>query len=74
VSVVDADHLKAVTQSSPELLLLLMKYEQFVFGQVQQTAACNALHSVEQRICKWLVRMHDLAGNELPLTQEFLAR
>jgi hypothetical protein len=37
-------------------------------------AGGNALHSVEQRMCKWLVRMHDLAGDELPLTQEFLAQ
>jgi CRP-like cAMP-binding protein len=73
-TVVDAGHLKAVAHSSPDFLALLMKYEQFVLGQVQQTTACNALHSVEQRMCKWLVRMHDLAGNELPLTQEFLAQ
>ena len=43
-------------------------------GQVQQTAACNALHSVEARTCKWLVRMYDLAGSDLPLTQDFLAQ
>lgn len=73
-SVVTADHVKAVAQSSPEFLSLLMKYEQFFLGQVQQTSACNALHTVEQRMCKWLVRMHDLVGSELPLTQEFLAQ
>jgi hypothetical protein len=42
-SVVDAKHLKTVAQSSPELLSLLIKYEQFFLGQVQQTTACNAL-------------------------------
>src|SRR4051795_11162608 len=73
-TVVDAKHLKAVTQSSPEFLALLIKYDEFFLGQVQQTAACNALHSVEQRMCKWLVRMYDLVGTELPLTQEFLAQ
>jgi CRP-like cAMP-binding protein len=73
-TVVDADHLKDVTQSSPDLLALLMKYEQFFVGQIQQTTACNALHSVEQRMCKWLVRMYDLVGTELPLTQEFLGQ
>jgi CRP-like cAMP-binding protein len=73
-TVVDAEHIKAVAQSSPDFLALLLKYEQFVLGQVQQTTACNALHTVEQRMCKWLVRMHDLVGNELPLTQEFLAQ
>jgi len=73
-SVVDAEHLKAVALSSPDLLALLIKYEQFLLGQVQQTAACNAIHSVEQRTCKWLVRMCDLVGTELPVTQEFLAQ
>ena len=73
-SVVDAEHLKAVALSSPDLLALLIKYEQFLLGQVQQTTACNAIHSVEQRTCKWLVRMCDLVGTELPATQEFLAQ
>jgi CRP-like cAMP-binding protein len=73
-SAIDPDHLKAVTQSSPELLSLLLKYEVFFLGQVQQTTACNALHSIEQRMCKWLVRMYDLVGTELPLTQEFMAQ
>jgi CRP-like cAMP-binding protein len=73
-TVVDAEHLKAVAHSSPDFLALLMKYEQFFLGQVQQTTACNALHRVEARMSKWLIRMHDLVGDELPLTQEFLAQ
>jgi CRP-like cAMP-binding protein len=73
-TVVTAEHVKAVAQSSPDFLALLMKYEQFLLGQVQQTTACNALHNVQQRMCKWLIRMHDLVGDELPLTQEFLAQ
>ncbi|MCK1640863.1 Crp/Fnr family transcriptional regulator [Bradyrhizobium sp. 157] len=73
-SVVDAEHLKAVALSSPDLLALLIKYEQFFLAQVQQTTACNAVHTVEQRTCKWLVRMCDLVGTELPVTQEFLAQ
>jgi CRP-like cAMP-binding protein len=73
-TVVDADHCRAVAQSSPDFLRLLAKHDSFFLGQVQQTTACNALHSVEQRMCKWLVRMHDLAGSELPLTQDFMAQ
>jgi CRP-like cAMP-binding protein len=73
-SVVSAAHLKAVAQSSPDFLSLLIKYEQFFLGQVQQTTACNALHTVEQRMCKWLLRMYDLVGTELPLTQDFLGQ
>ena len=53
---------------------LLVKYEQFFLSQVQQTAACNAVHDVQARTCKWLLRMHDLVGVDLELTQEFLAQ
>jgi CRP-like cAMP-binding protein len=73
-TVVDADHCRAVAQSSPDFLRLLAKHDSFFLGQVQQTAGCNSLHGVEQRMCKWLVRMYDLAGPELPLTQEFMAQ
>jgi CRP-like cAMP-binding protein len=45
-----------------------------LFGQVHQAAACNALHLVEQRLCRWLLRARDGAGSDiLPVTQEFLA-
>ena len=73
-SVIDAEVVKELAGSSPEFRGLLVKYDQFLSAQVQQTAACNALHTVEQRMCTWLVRMHDLVGTDLPLTQEFLAQ
>ena len=73
-AVVNADRFKEVTRASPDLLALVLKYEQFLLGQIQQTTGCNALHSAEQRMCKWVVRMYDLVGPELPLTQEFLAQ
>jgi CRP-like cAMP-binding protein len=39
-----------------------------------QSAACNAVHSVEQRLARWLLMAHDRMGqNEFPLTQEFVA-
>ena len=73
-SVVDAAVVKHLADWSPDFRRLIIKYEQFTLGQVQQTTACNALHSVEERTCTWLVRMYDLAGRDLPLTQEFLAQ
>jgi CRP-like cAMP-binding protein len=74
-SVIAASRLKEVADKSSDLRSLLIKYEQFFLAQVQQTTACNALHSAEQRTCRWLVRMYDLVGEEeLPLTQEFLAQ
>jgi CRP-like cAMP-binding protein len=73
-TVVAADVVRDVADSSPDFRGLLVKYEQFFLAQAQQTSACNALHSVQERMCKWLVRMYDLAGTDLPLTQEFLAQ
>lgn len=74
VSVISSDVLRAAADAIPAFRGLLVKYDQFFLAQVQQTAACNALHTVQARTCKWLLRMHDLAGNDLPLTQEFLAQ
>src|SRR5215204_5311970 len=59
-SVIEASRLQEVANKSPELRALLIEYEQFFLAQIQQTTACNALHSVEQRTCKWLIRMYDL--------------
>ncbi|MET3844046.1 Crp/Fnr family transcriptional regulator [Bradyrhizobium sp. OAE829] len=73
-SVISSDRLREIMDTLPVVRGLLIKYEQFFLAQVQQTAACNAIHTVQARMCKWLVRMHDLAGNDIPLTQEFLAQ
>jgi CRP-like cAMP-binding protein len=73
-SVMDSDRLRHAANSLPNLRALLVKYELFFVAQVQQTAACNAVHDIHSRTCKWLLRMHQLAGDDLPLTQEFLAQ
>jgi CRP-like cAMP-binding protein len=73
-SVISSDHLRKAADELPTFRGLLVKYEQFFLAQVQQTAACNALHTVQARTCKWLLRMQELAGDDLPLTQEFLAQ
>jgi CRP-like cAMP-binding protein len=73
-SVMGADRLRELADELPAFKRLLVSYEQFFLSQVQQTAACNAVHNVQARTCKWLLRMHDLVGIDLPLTQEFLAQ
>lgn len=73
-SVIASDRLREASDETPALRGLLVKYDQFFLAQVQQTAACNALHSVQARTCKWLLRMHDLVGADIPITQEFLAQ
>jgi CRP-like cAMP-binding protein len=43
-------------------------------NQFAQTSACNRVHLVEQRCCRWLLMTRDrVESNELPLTQEFLS-
>jgi CRP-like cAMP-binding protein len=73
-SMISSDHIRKAADELPILRGLLVKYEQFFLAQVQQTAACNALHTVQARTCKWLLRMQALAGDDLPLTQEFLSQ
>jgi CRP-like cAMP-binding protein len=53
---------------------LLNRYTQAHMGFIMQSTACNAMHSVEQRLARWLLLAHDrMATDEFPLTQEFVA-
>ena len=73
-SVIDLPHLRAAVALSPILRDTLARHEQALLIQAQQSAACNAFHSVESRLSRWLLRAHDLYDdNTLPLTQGFLA-
>jgi CRP-like cAMP-binding protein len=50
------------------------RYAQAKFLQVMQSTACNALHVVEERCCRWLLQTHDrVDGDEFVLKHEFLA-
>jgi CRP-like cAMP-binding protein len=53
---------------------LMAHFAQALFGFVAQSTACNAIHSVEQRLARWLLMAQDRMGSdEFPLTQEFVA-
>ena len=53
---------------------LLLRYTQALITQISQTAVCNRLHSVEQRLCRWLLLCHDRKDrSELLMTQELIA-
>lgn len=48
---------------------------EIVAANVQQAAACNALHAVESRLARWLLHAHDRFGHDdMPLSHEFLAQ
>src|SRR5205085_11746161 len=67
------DALKSAALQSQKLLALLIRHEQTVYAQAQQSAACFATHQVEARLCRWLLRARDLSGSDyLPFTQEYL--
>jgi hypothetical protein len=74
-SILDSDILCEVAAQSLAFRAILIRHEQALFAQAQQSAACNASHGVEARLSRWLLRTRDLAdGDKLELTQEFLAQ
>ena len=67
-------NLKNAAMQSDVLLSVLLRHEQALFVQAQQSAACMADHKVEARLCRWLMRARDLARSDtLSFTQEYLA-
>ena len=61
-------------KASEHLRDLFVSFSETLLSQVQQTVACNAMHTTEERMCRWLLMMHDRAeGETLTYTHEFLA-
>jgi len=74
-STIEVDQLCKIAREFDAFRSLLIRHEQVQFAQAQQSAACNASHSVEARMCRWLLQMRDFASSDdLVLTQEFLAQ
>lgn len=67
------DHLRRIVNDRSEVRHTFAALEQFMLTDIQQTAACNARHSVEQRCARWLMRTRDLVGDQLLITQADLA-
>ncbi|MGB6395012.1 MAG: Crp/Fnr family transcriptional regulator [Bradyrhizobium sp.] len=75
IVVCDIEALKSTALQSPKLLALLIRHEQTVYAQAQQSAACFATHQVAARLSRWLLRARDLSGSDtLSFTQEYLAQ
>ena len=68
------DRLNEVRNARPKLRQLIMRYGEALLAQTFQTVACNAVHVVEARCCRWILSMHDRADQDtLPLAHEFLS-
>ncbi len=60
--------------SSGQLRLALQRGVQAMFAQIVQTAACNRVHELEERLARWLLMCRDrMQADELPITHESLA-
>lgn len=71
---VDIPDLNALKSGSEALANLFTRYSDCLVAQLQQGVACNGLHPIEQRAARWLLATQDRVGNEVPLTQEYLAQ
>jgi CRP-like cAMP-binding protein len=66
--------LQDILASTPHLQLVLSRYAAIRGMQVAQTAACNRLHDIEQRLARWLLMTQDRVDSaSLPITHDFLA-
>jgi CRP-like cAMP-binding protein len=71
---VEVGALQNTLESAPHLQLMLSRYAVVRSMQVAQTAACNRLHGIEQRLARWLLMTQDrLDSGSLPITHDFLA-
>src|ERR1700683_1966157 len=69
-----ATHFRTVAATSDPVRNLAIRYNEVLLSQARVTAACNALHSIEARFCRWLLQSADRAASDtVALTQEFLA-
>lgn len=65
---------KQALKQSEALDQVVRRYVAYSLRYADQTVACNALHTVEERACRWLLMTHDRAGqDQFVLTHEFLA-
>ena len=53
---------------------LIVRYNNVLLAQIQQSVACNALHDLEARLARWLLQHDCFDSDTLPLTQEFLGQ
>ena len=71
---VEVGALQNTLESAPRLRLMLSRYAAIRGMQVAQTAACNRLHDIEQRLARWLLMTQDrVDSGTLPITHDFLA-
>jgi len=71
---IKGNELERIMRSAPQLRMLLGKHTGLQSMQVAQTAACNRLHDIQQRLSRWLLMAQDRADSGvLAITHDFIA-
>ena len=71
---IGASALQKILRTAPDLQMKLSRYAVLQGMQVAQTAACNRLHDIRQRLARWLLMAQDRVNSGcLPITHDFLA-
>jgi len=63
-SKIAAPHFRTIAAGSDAVRNLCIRYNEVLLSQARVTAACNALHSIEARFCRWLLQCADRAASE----------
>ena len=72
---ISASRFRAAAAQSRHIHDMSIRYAELQMGQIQQTAACNALHDVPSRLSRWLLQTSDkIEDNSIPFTREFLGK
>ena len=71
---IEGNELERILRSAPQLQMTLGRHTGLQGMQVAQTAACNRLHDLQQRLSRWLLMTQDRVGSGvLPITHDFVA-
>lgn len=74
-STIRARLFREVALGNADIREMIARYTEALWAEAQQVAACNAVHDVSSRLCRWLLQTADRTnGDDLPLTQELLAQ
>ncbi|MEH2364939.1 Crp/Fnr family transcriptional regulator [Nostoc sp.] len=71
----DADILRTEFNRGGAIQKLLLRYVRAIYTELTQSCACNRLHTLEERLARWLLTVSDrFESDDFPLTQEFIAQ
>jgi Crp-like helix-turn-helix protein len=72
---IPASRFRSLTAQSQQIRDMSIRYAELQTGQIQQTAACNALYDIPSRLSRWLLQTGDkIEGDTIPFTREFLGK